>query len=356
MRRKQRKRKRGHAVHDKGSGAAGQPQGPQREEKEAAKAPGRFRNWVVTEFQETKLETANWIGQRFFECPHVSYVIGQLEVCPSTAGDGGGDGQERVHWQGYVEFTEPKSLEQVRRIVGRAMGRSPQGHYEGRTGSQARAISYCSKLQSRIGNFFEFGKRKRQGKRTDLSDLAQCVVEGRSLSWIAWAYPSQFIRYRGGILNLIFERDRRLLNKSVNEWKAFYIVGDTGIGKTRGVLHKYGAQNVYIVRVSHDKVWWDGYRGEGVILWDDYDGQLSLGTFLGATDRYAQRIDVKYGFSVSNWKVCIVTSNKKLGELYPHGTAKQLNALERRFEVIDGSEELAQWLRRETPRPTFENN
>ena len=317
----------------------GVPQGP----SPPPSGGGRFRNWIITEFVEAKVETAEWFGRRVAACPWVVYTIGQLENCPTADVRG----QRQIHWQGYIEFNRPVRLKSVQVILSRVLGRDLRGHYEGRTGSQARAISYCSKAQTRIGEFCEFGKRKWKGKRSDLSDIAKCIREGRDGKFISWAYPGQWIRYRGGIMDLIFRRNKRRLNMHVNNMEAFILVGPTRCGKTRAVFEKYGVQNVFAPKIDNGCIWFNGYESHPVLLWDDYRGELPLSRFLQLTDKYIQQLPAKYGHDISNWSVIIVTSNDHPIGWYPEASQQSKEALLARFEVINGRDEVAEWRRRD---------
>ena len=65
-------------------------------------------------------------------------------------------------------------------------------------------------------------------------------------------------------------RDARI---PVREFKTDVVVlfGPTGCGKTRAVMDRYGARNVYIKDASQ---WWDGYDVQPVVLLDEFYGQL----------------------------------------------------------------------------------
>ncbi|WP_148501016.1 P-loop NTPase family protein [Paenibacillus rubinfantis] len=58
------------------------------------------------------------------------------------------------------------------------------------------------------------------------------------------------------------------------ELEVAYIWGKTGVGKTRHVMEKFGYQNVY--RVTDYIHPFDNYKGEDVILFDEFRGQLKI--------------------------------------------------------------------------------
>lgn len=73
-------------------------------------------------------------------------------------------------------------------------------------GTQAEAISYCSKTATRHPDVpapFEFGvKSPGQGHRSDLDSLSELVASGKSRKQIAEIMPGMYIRYHSGIAAL----------------------------------------------------------------------------------------------------------------------------------------------------------
>ena len=89
-----------------------------------------------------------------------------------------------------MEFKEKVTVRQIKRIL-----HDPCAHVEQRCGTVKEAIEYCKK----DGNFMEFGKPKAQGERTDLADVYESLIVGRSLLDIIEEHPGTYIRYFRGI-------------------------------------------------------------------------------------------------------------------------------------------------------------
>jgi len=116
----------------------------------------RFYNWCFTSFDLTEFE----------ELPKgATYLIYGRKVCPKT---------EKKHLQGYIEFETAKQITALKEIFGEGV------HCEKRLGTQDQAIDYCKKE----GDWIEFGERKKQGKRTNLDEERELVLEGASDSQI----------------------------------------------------------------------------------------------------------------------------------------------------------------------------
>lgn len=63
-----------------------------------------------------------------------------------------------------------------------------------------------------------------------------------------------------------------------------YIFGNTGTGKTRYVLEKHGYRNV--CRVTNYETLFKNYRGEDVIMLDDFRSSVNLKDMMNILDGY----------------------------------------------------------------------
>jgi len=105
------------------------------------------RNAVFTQFLETSSADGGVLLPE--EWPDVAYCTWQLESCPETG---------KLHYQGYVEFVGKKTWHWVHtNLLG-----LETAHLERRRGTQADAIAYCNKLESRADGPWEYGERREQ--------------------------------------------------------------------------------------------------------------------------------------------------------------------------------------------------
>ena len=65
---------------------------------------------------------------------HFRYLIAQLEKAPKT---------DRIHIQGYIEFSEKKSIREIRKLL-------PGIHLEKRKGTRQQARDYCKKQETKV--------------------------------------------------------------------------------------------------------------------------------------------------------------------------------------------------------------
>ena len=102
------------------------------------------------------------------------------------------------HLQGFVSFNNPRKFDSVRKLVA--------GHIEIARNPPAAAL-YCKK----DGDFFECGvspveTKKRQGKRTDLHDLADAIREGETdRKKLRAEHPLVCARYPNFVTQLIID-------------------------------------------------------------------------------------------------------------------------------------------------------
>lgn len=97
--------------------------------------------------------------------------------------------------------------------------------------------------------------------------------------------------------------------------KVCYIHGVTGVGKTRSILDRYGDGNVY--RVTNYKHPFDGYKGEPVILFDEFRSSLPLPDMLNYLDVYPLMLPSRYADRVACYTRVFIVSNIPLEEQYP---------------------------------------
>lgn len=119
----------------------------------------QFRNWCFTAYNDPN-------AVDFDEVRTLRYVVFQHEVCPDTGRD---------HWQGYMEFTVPKRMNEVKDIL-----QDRTVHLEQRRGTREEARAYCMKEESRAPGEepVEYGTwtGKNERARTDLN-AAKTIIK-----------------------------------------------------------------------------------------------------------------------------------------------------------------------------------
>lgn len=128
----------------------------------------------------------------------------------------------------------------------------------------------------------------------------------------------------------LLEEQYRSIFRKLSVW---YIWGKTGVGKTRSVMERYGYENVY--RVTNYAHPFDGYRGEKVILFDEFRSDLPTKDMLKYLDGYPLMLPCRYGDKVACYETVYIASNIPMDQQYPnvqHEEPETWNAFLRRFE------------------------
>lgn len=192
------------------------------------------------------------------------------------------------HLQGYVEYQNARRGSAMRKLFdGRA-------HWEVRNGTPEEASEYCKK----DGNYLLWGTLSKQGKRTDLDDVADLVVAGASTREIAESHPKVFIKYHKGIAalkNALYEHRKEAPTVT-------WIWGLAGVGKTRSIIDKHP-----IHYIKDGTMWWDGYEQQPVIVIDDFDGKWPFRDLLRLLDRYQYQGQYKGGYIAINSPLIFIT-------------------------------------------------
>lgn len=117
--------------------------------------------------------------------------------------------------------------------------------------------------------------------------------------------------------------------------EVYYIWGQTGVGKTRSVMEKYGYENVY--RVTNYTHPFDQYQGQDIILFDEFRSSLPLSDMLTYLDGYPVMLPCRYADKVACFTKVYVVSNLAFDEQYPIIQQEQPHswaAFKRRFNSI----------------------
>lgn len=101
----------------------------------------QVRFWIYTLFTinvdlNDEPGVRRWFDEVLRGVKHIHYAIGQVERCPQT---------QTLHLQLYCEYGRSVHGRFLFKQLGLDRG---AGHFEGRRGSQAQCIEYCSKVRT----------------------------------------------------------------------------------------------------------------------------------------------------------------------------------------------------------------
>lgn len=147
---------------------------------------------------------------------------------------------------------------------------------------------------------------ERQGARNDLADLYDMIKQGASDYEILDSNPEFFNqidrmeKVRQTIFQDIYKNEFRHLEVT-------YVWGDTGSGKTRSVMEQYGYGNVYrITNYAHP---FDLYKGQSVIIFEEFRSSLPLADMLNYLDGYPLALPCRYNDRVACYTTVFIISN-----------------------------------------------
>jgi len=273
--------------------------------------PNGAKHWCFTwnNYTNDDKQRLGTTATQLLESGRIVYLVYGEEI-----GDSG-----TPHLQGFITFNKRTTLQATKRLL------SPTVHLEQARGTPVQASQYCKK----DGSYKEFGTcPKGRGGRSDLEQLSDRILAGASAKEIQEEFPSHYIRYRQNILASIrdMQPERNAPTHVVVLW------GKTGAGKTRQVFNYHERGTIY---VHTGENWFDGYDGQPVVLFDDYNGsEFKLSYLLKLLDRYPMRVPVKGGYVQWNPKQVYFTSNKDPKTWYANAHEEHQAALFRRINTI----------------------
>ena len=173
-----------------------------------------------------------------------------------------------------------------------------------------------------------------QGQRNDLTNLYDFIKQGLSDFEILEKMPYS-IRYiekidkvRQTIKYEEFRNKRRFL-RVIYQW------GKSGSGKTRSIMDTYGDDKVY--RVTDYQHPFDEYRGEDVVLFEEFRSNFPISDMLNYLDIYPLHLGARYSNKCACYTKVYINSNIDLREQYQHIQLEQpesWNALIRRINYV----------------------
>jgi len=246
------------------------------------------------------------------------------------------------HWQGYLELHKKQRRRPVQILL---TGKNEQGkpvieHYADKAlYSAMHNTKYCSKDYDKglTKEFYKFGEPSNQntgqGKRNDILRCKDMIKNGCKMLDVANFDFGSYCKYHVGFgkyQNMIEEESRQ----NRRDVKSYLLSGPTGSRKTTWVMDKFGDNNVYICDFSKGE-WWNSYKGEDVILFDDYNNDLRINRMLRLMDRFKCRLATKGGFVWANWTKVYITTNLKIGEIHPKAKLEHRRAFFRRVRLLN---------------------
>lgn len=223
------------------------------------------------------------------------------------------------HVQGYIVMKTKRTLAQMKQML-------PRAHLEikVRRSTPQQAADYCKK----DGNYIECGKiplSDGEASKERFKRNIQLAKEG-NLDELMEVDPQSYVQHYHSYKRIIQDNPKKLedLKSVCGEW----IWGEPGVGKS----YTARKENLSIYDKPANK-WFDGYKGEEVVLIDDFDmNHKVLGHHLKRwADRYSFPAEMKGTTIQIRPKKIVVTSNYSIEQIF-HEDETLIKALKRRFK------------------------
>lgn len=201
------------------------------------------------------------------------------------------------HLQGFVQFSSAIRMTTVQAKIPPLL----RAHLElmRKNSTPQQAAEYCKK----DGNFKEWGEIVKQGQRRDLEEIKEMIDRGTSYEELWDTHFPSMVQYRKSFLEYCeLKRSSSLRDMP----RVFVFWGPTGTGKTRRA-HAVNPESTFVYPGAG---WFDGYRGQQVAIFDEFDGSdVPFSLWKRLCDRYKMLVPIKGGFTAWTPSVIIFTSN-----------------------------------------------
>ena len=116
------------------------------------------------------------------------------------------------------------------------------------------------------------------------------------------------------------------------------VVGPPATGKSEYVRRMWGGgeneeDKVFTLSLpstADDKVWWDGFNGQGTVVLDEFCGQIDIKAMNQLLDKYPYRVGVKGLTKRFTATRIVITSNNDPTTWWPKATALEFDTFRRR--------------------------
>lgn len=223
------------------------------------------------------------------------------------------------HTHIYVYFNSPMRFNTLKK-------RFPQAHIEKAYGTSCENRNYVfkegkwthnAKKETNLSETHEeWGKlpEERQGARNDYAELYELIQEGKSNFEILNEKPdfiSQLERL-DKVRQIVLEEAFKEIFRNM---EVSYLYGDTGSGKTKSIMERYGYSKV--CRVTDYKHPFDHYQGEDIIVFEEFQSSLPINQMLIYLDGYPVTLPCRYANKTACYTKVYLLSNIDLKDQYP---------------------------------------
>ncbi len=202
--------------------------------------------------------------------------------------------------------------------------------------------------------FEEFGELPPDRTKTEsqAEQIVQMIRDGMTNAQILEQCPTAYNK-----MAYIEQTRQTLLEERYKDtWRDLsvtYLWGDPGAGKTRSIMEKYGYSNVYRV-TSYDSHPFDGYKGQDVIVFEEFRSGIKIQDMLNYLDGYPVDLPCRYTNKVACYTKVYLISNIPLDKQYPNIQADSPETWSAFCRRIHQIEHLTTQFQELPPDPSFD--
>ena len=208
--------------------------------------------------------------------------------------------------------------------------RFPTAHIEKASGTSKENRDYIrkegkwavtSKVETCVPDtFLEFGELPSEAEEAapKMHQLLQDVTDGVSTQEIIRGNPSFAFKSRE-IDQLRDTMNAERYEKENRDVKVYYLYGETGSGKTRGIYERHDPADVCRITDYGTKVGgvrFDAYHGQSVLVFEEFRSQIPIAAMLNYLDVYPLKLPARYSDRTACYTTVYITSNIPLIEQY----------------------------------------
>ena len=228
----------------------------------------------------------------------------------------GADGTEHFHF--YIEKYAPIAFNTIKNLF-------PSAHIEKAMGTSQQNVEYIFKIGEHANTDkaethypeydWENGTRS-EGNTNSSKKLIDLVKSGMAKPQIIELYPIYLNRTR--VIDELWSMYSPF-KTTEREVEVTYIFGKTGLGKTHLIHERHGYKDVCTItnyRDSGEKVYFDSYCGQDVLVLDEFHSNASLPSMLRWLDKYPVDLPARYNDKTACYTKVYIVSNIPLAEQF----------------------------------------
>jgi len=246
------------------------------------------RNWNSTIFTPEGWTIPQVLEARdaFVDMPQATWAVSGMEKCPTSG---------KIHLQSACYLEKKTTLTGITKIIKEATGL--HAHSAICKGTALQNQTYCKK----DGSWGEKGTPPQQGKRSDLIALKDSVENGTSTYNKILMTDTHAIHTYGRVLKQVQDLvDSKKRRPDGFVPKGFWFWGLTGTGKSieawkQAKEYVQGNMDEIYLHNTEDKGWFQGYRGQKVMIIDELRGSdVKFKNLLTWCDQHPVNVPVRH--------------------------------------------------------------